>query len=335
MTVESDPVVLISSSNRSYVALPTDPGTAQGVNRQYCERYKIDIVPRQIGTRTEFVDSQYLNYHIIMPQSEHVTQRISLTAAGWRSELAAPVIAAYHGLGVTVAYSEPDQISVADKKIGILTVELLDHAVVLSGALTADVDLQSAAGALSSCGEAQQAKVLQSLTAHTTTLSKESGQAPSPEMMATKLIDALESHWQYELYPSFPTPDELELVEQYDEILRPGADAIDSGETATVVVPISATASVVWSAAEFDQGHVEAVVSIAGDTIEAVVLSGNIMEWPAAAVSDLATRMAAHGISADLLGKKFEALRRAEQMDLSSVSPPSLGADNQIPSRRE
>ncbi|MCH8838430.1 MAG: hypothetical protein IIA60_11640 [Candidatus Marinimicrobia bacterium] len=164
----------------------------------------------------------------------------------------------------------------ASKKIGVLECGQFPEAAVFAGNMVMEADFALPANILDPPGAGLRDRIIANLEAHVTTLRRKQEITPSLDVVATAVVDALEENWALAVYPSFPTPDELDTIEQFDSFLSQADDppADDRLQPGLVSIAIGAGATLLQARHTVGEDSVEAVVWMVNGRPEHVQLNG-------------------------------------------------------------
>ncbi len=322
LTPESDPAILLVRTNRAYLCVGQDDATVPAASLAYCREQEMPVIARQVSGPPELIDQHQLGFQLIVHLDR--LEEMGLADPDERcAKLASPLLTAYNKLGVEATFHAPAEIRIGGKRTGGLGWGQIEAGLALTGSMVLSAENDLRASVLTGDSGNLQAKVAESLDAYTTTLEQEATPPPRVENLAARLVDALEQQWQLDVYPAFPTLEELEIIEEYDEYLQVDLSDADGAAPAGALQTVYIRDDVqVLHAAAGAEGNLEAVIRVVAGQLDSMLLSGDLQAASKTELAALADMFAGAGLDSGDLQARFKLLRDAESLDQDPVGPP-------------
>lgn len=310
----SDPAIVLCRTNRPYVSIQETAAAAGGVDHEYCRNNNLPVIPRQTNGRLELVDNHQIRCHVIAPLTTWEGMGLPAARDERSAFFAQPVTLALAKLGLTARYLAADDIQVNGRTISTLRMGETEHLLVLSVSLPWESDAPLLSEVMALSGDTMQHKVRESVETYTTNLRRELDNLPSVEVIASALVESLEAQWGLSAYPSFPTPEELEVIEEWDGELAEIAwnTAMPPSPDSLTIAQITANVKVMSAALKHDGDRTSAIVRTVDDEIDSVVLTGPVRTDAKSVLENLAGKFAPAGVDGELLLGKLKTIAGAD-----------------------
>ena len=325
MTPESDPALILCRSNKSFLSLGQDGDPSQDINADFCRDKDIPIIFRQLDGGAELVGPQQLLFQMVAPTGSFEELGVPAALEDWHEYFASPLVEAYNRLGLEAVFQPPGEIRVSGKKIGILACGQFPEAAVFAGNMVMEADFALLAKILDPPGAGLMDRIITSLEAHVTTLGLEQDVTPAEAVVATAVVEALEASWALAVYPSFPSPEELEAIEEFDGLLieEASSPADDRPRPTLVSVPIGAGTTLLEARYTAGEASTQAVILMMDGRPENILLSGQLESLSEPALRALAANFNDAVPDTGWLFDRFMTIAGADAVE--PAAPPGMG----------
>ena len=215
---DDDPFVFLLRPAAPFVSIGDSPTPARGrahdpvgeIDLEACLDQGIPLVWCRIGGAPEILDENDLLIQVVIPIDKTSSEAVAVAPV--------PALETLAGLGVAAESRHDGSLETDAGRIGHVQAAVIDSALCVTYSLTWRQRSSALPARSSSSLEAQMEEPL-----------------PLPDL-AERLLVALERHFSLDLFPSLPTPGELEAIYDWDRRLL-----IETVEEASIKRPVMAS----------------------------------------------------------------------------------------------
>ncbi len=203
--------------NTLHICWPAKPYICVGIHQAVdlevdideCRRQGLEIVRRQVGGGTVYLDQNQFFYHIIAHKKDAPRGLKELFSLFLK-----PTVCTYRKFGVNAEYRPLNDVVVDGKKISGNGAASFGNAVVVVGNVILDIDPKKFASILRVPTEKVRDKLIKSIDQWVSSLKKEIGYAPTMDNVAKTYIECFSELFGAELIEDKLTKDEIGLMEK-------------------------------------------------------------------------------------------------------------------------
>lgn len=214
MGPEDDPALILARPASAVVSVGSFKGAMPDLD--FCWARRLPVVWRHDGGETNVVDGNRLCFQLAMPRVRGFELGLPRDLVGRFKRLAQTSIDAYRRLGIETVLLPVNRLAVDGRTIGRIELSEIGHGICAAAAMVFEFDFELLAGVLRTTA----AEIENSTTSIRRQLAEAPGSGlPGLEAIAEAVVAASESCFGLELIPSLPTPEEMEGIYEWDEIL--------------------------------------------------------------------------------------------------------------------
>jgi lipoate-protein ligase A len=178
----------------------------------FCRARRLPVAWRHDGGETNVVDGNRLCFQLAMPRERAFELGLPRDLVGRFKRLAQTSIDAYRRLGIAAVLLPVNRLAVDGRTIGRIELTEIGQGICAAAAMVFEFDFELLAGVLRTTAAA--------IENSTTSIRRQLAEPPGLEAIAEAVVAASESCFGLELIPSLPTPEEMEGIYEWDEILQ-------------------------------------------------------------------------------------------------------------------
>ncbi len=317
-----DPVVTLVNPETPYVCLGLHQEVGLEVDEAYCAQHGLPIIRRHVGGGAVYLDRDQMFFHFIYPSGKapHVVSEIY-------RHFVAPVVAAYHELGVSATFRPVNDIHVAGRKIGGTGAATIGNATVMVGSFLFDFDVDTMAHCLRVPSEKFRDKLRAGMNDYITTLSRELGQAPSRETVRGAFLEAIRNELAVAVVRDDATAAEAAAIAEQEQALgdpewtyQKGRKFVEKG------VKIASGTHLTEGGHKASGGFIRARLMAKDDRIADLLLSGDFTVFPEDAMDRLADGLHEEPLDSQRLTDAAGELMQRLGMDAPGIEPGDIAA---------
>ena len=265
--------IILCRPRRPYVCIGRHQELNREVDREACRRLGLPIMRRQVGGGAVYLDRDQLFFQIVCHPRD-----VPSSIAGAFEHFAQAPVECYRALGVTGAHFAPvNDLQVEGRKIGGLGAATIGRAFVFVGSIISAFDARSAASVLLIPDEKMRDKVAETMEAYVSSLERELGRRPSPQLVRRELVHAFEGVLGSRLEPGRLREDERETYHRWVQRMRSAAwlDDVRFSDDRLRPVKITGHVRVGRATHKAPGGLLRATVMVAEGRITQALVSGD------------------------------------------------------------
>ena len=214
MAPHADPVLILVGTSEPYVCVGMHQDVDAEVDLEYCAVAGLPVLRRNVGGGAVYLDGGQIFFQFVMP-----VDRAPRRLEAMYSFFVAPVLDAYHGLGIPARLRPINDIHVNDRKIGGTGAAQIEDATVFVGSFLLDFDTQAMARCLKVSSEKFRDKLKGTLDDYLTTVRRELGHVPPREELVERFLRATGERLQLQPRRDALRPDELAQIQRWERQL--------------------------------------------------------------------------------------------------------------------
>lgn len=304
MAESSPDTILLSTPREPYACVGFHHDLRREIDLDYCVARGLPVLRREIGGGTVYLDGNQLFYHTVFHR-RRAPRRVDDI---YRFYLRGPV-ETYRQMGIEARIEPPNDILVADRKIGGTGAGSIGDAVVVSGSIIFDFDHQSMARLLRSPSVAFQDQIERALERYMTNLRREIGREIPREHVRDLLVTQFAQALGVEIQPGELTAEELAQIDELDRLFLQD-EWLHSIERPSPARRVKIRSGVMVCEAEtcYSGAHVRVTVTVVNDTIADAAIDGNFAGKNGRSAS----------LESALLGARFESTEVSAALERSA-----------------
>lgn len=318
-TEASSGTVIILTPKESYASIGYHQSLENEIDVEYCREKGIPIIRREVGGGAVYLDKDQLFFQCIFPKDS-----VPIKLDNLYTLFLQPAVNTYRSLGVDACYLPGADINVAGRKICGNGAGRIEDAAVVVGNILFDFNYNEMARILRVPSETFRDKIYDSMQVYLTTLRRELGYIPDRQRVKNILIAEFEKVLGVSLQRGDLTPDEHRRLAEMDKKLTDRNWLYEKGGKVDNWIKISADVKVKESTYPFPEGLLRIILRVKGDTIDDIVITGDLTLQPLKDLQHLKDRLIGHPLKTGPLLKTVESFYTVHNIQSLSIQPEDI-----------
>ncbi len=278
------PSLCLLRPDRPYVSIGYHQDADRELDLTFCRQQGLPVVRRRVGGGAVLLDGDQIFFHLVVPRARSAELRLPLRLSERYGRLTAPVVAAYHRLGVPAEFRPISDIQVDGRKIGGTGTADIGESFVFVGSMMLAFDHALMARVLRLSEDRLREAVRKSIAEQVTSLDRIIGKKPSIETVRTALVAGFQQKLGLELQPGRLSAceeartEELQRLFSSEQWLR--RIAWDDARPRKLTI----SSGVNYIEGETPGGRVRMAARVVDGRIDALLLGDNVPSHTAAAL---------------------------------------------------
>jgi len=316
ITINSDPILVMSSPSDPYVCVGMHQQIDREVDEEYCRHNNLPIYRRHVGGGAVYLDKNQYFTQFIYPENKAPKLAKQLYPL-----FIEPVVRTYKELGIEAQFRPANDIHVNGRKIGGTGAASIDDATVMAGSFMFDFDTATMAKCLKVPSEKFRDKLKSTLDDYMTTMVKELDEVPSREelrgMFLAHCADVLK------VIPELSKANEEELaaIDRAEiELQDPDWTYVQGRKFVELGVKISTDTHLTESAHKAPGGLIRIHLLNRKSKIDDLMIAGDFTCLPPEGVDQLASRLKGENLQITELASAIEKAMGELSIEMVGVS---------------
>lgn len=312
--------IMLIEPDEPYVSIGFHQDAEKDVDLAYCEGENLQVLRREIGGGTVYLDGDQVFCQWIFREGALVG-----TLDKKFEKYISILVDTYKHFSVDAVYRPINDIHVNGRKIGGTGAAKMGKSEVLVGSIMFDFDIDTMAKVLKAPSEKFRDKVFQSLQEYMTTMKKELGDVPPKGEVLDRYLEHCSHRLERELVEGEMSEEELKLIEELDSKFSSSEWLHSAGGLRRPGVKIHEDVRVTEGTHKAPGGLIRVTAQIHGDRILDISITGDFTMAPATAVSAFEQQLRGTEVTEVSVGREVD-----QFYDAFHVDTPGVGRDDWV-----
>lgn len=322
MDESDEPVLSLVNPLEPYVCVGQHQEIAREVDEEYCNRWELPIIRREVGGGAVYLDRNQMFFHFVYPSS-----KLPRAASLLYPMFIDPVVRTYKEIGIEAAYRPINDIQVNGRKIGGTGAAVIDEATVMVGSFMFDFDIETMVHCLKVPSEKFRDKLRSGMRDYMSTMSTELDELPQRAQVKEIFFKHIEESLKVHPEEIKPTTEMLAAIEKEEIRLadpewtyQVGKKFVEKG------VKIAAGTYLTEYAHKAAGGLIRVRLLNRENSIGDLLLTGDFTVLPQNGIDSLAGRLKGTSLDVGSLNRAVAEAIRTLALDIPGVSVEDITA---------